>query len=76
MIAPGYKANFETLLKAARNSDLALVECKDVVTGKPVITICAIGFDNGEYVMSPLAKMFDGSPYEELVPPQIEETAT
>ena len=45
------------------------MECTDAVTGKPVIAICAVNTVNGEYEFSPLAKMFDGNPYEELNPP-------
>lgn len=70
MIEPGYKANFETLQRASENGDLALMECTDKVTGKPVMVICAVGRDDdGQYVFSPLAKMFDGNPYEEIDPP-------
>lgn len=69
MIAKGYKSNFGTLLKAADRGDLALVECTDAKTGQPVITVCAVHMQAGEFVMTPLAKMFDGNPYEELNPP-------
>lgn len=69
-IAKGYKTNFQTLLRAAGNGDLALIECQDAATKKPVITICAIGRDAaGNVGMTPLAKLFDGNPYEELIPP-------
>ena len=69
MITEGYKANFETLKRAFKNKVVALMECTDAVTGKPVIAICAVNTTNGEYEFSPLAKMFDGNPYEELLPP-------
>ena len=69
MISKGYKANFETLKRAFKNKVVALMECTDAVTGKPVIAICAVNTANGEYEFSPLAKMFDGNPYEELLPP-------
>lgn len=68
-IKKGYKANLETLIRAAKNGDLALVECKDKATGKIVVAVCAIGHSNGEYSITPIAKMFDGNPYEELNPP-------
>lgn len=71
MIAKDYKTNLETLRSAFKNDDVALIECKDVNTGKPVITICAMSKSNGEYIISPLAKMFDSNPYEELIPPDI-----
>lgn len=73
-ITEGYTANFQTLLAAARNQDLALIECTDAKTGVSVITICAIERGD-EYRAVPLAKMFDGSPYEELIPPTITEDA-
>lgn len=69
MISEGYKANFETLNRAADNGHLALVECRDKKTGKPVLAVCAMGWDGNEYQIVPLAKMFDGNPYEELDPP-------
>lgn len=69
MITKGYRANFETLERAFKHGDVALMECTDAVTGKPVIAICAVNTINGEYEFSPLAKMFDGNPYEELNPP-------
>jgi len=69
MISKGHKANFETLKKALKNEDVVLVECTDIETGKPVITVCAVSVVNGEYEVSPLAKMFDGNPFEELLPP-------
>jgi hypothetical protein len=68
-IPEGYRQNFEMMLEAAKNADLALVECTDKHTGKPVITICAIGRDGDEFVITPFAKMFDGNQYEELNPP-------
>ena len=71
-ITAGYATNFETLRRASFDGNLALMECTDAATGKPVITICAVGKDNGEYVFTPLAKMFDGNPYEELAPPSLD----
>lgn len=69
MIAEGYKTNFETLQRAADDGNLALMECQDKATGKPVIVICAVNFNGEEYEMVPLSKMFDGNPYDELNPP-------
>jgi hypothetical protein len=73
-IPDGYRTNFETLLLAASNGDLALVECTDAATGKMVVAICAINHDpDGEtFGIAPLAKLFDGNPYEELNPPTID----
>ena len=68
-IQPGYKMNLETLISAAKNGDLALMECRDKQTDKPVITICAVQKDSEVFEFIPLAKMFDGNPYDELNPP-------
>jgi hypothetical protein len=61
--------NFETLLRAAKNKDLALMQCTNKLTNAPVIVICAVMQTNDEYQFVPLAKLFEGDPYEELDPP-------
>jgi hypothetical protein len=69
-ITIGYKTNFQTLLDAARNGDLALLDCQDKKTGLPVRVIVALNREsNGDVTFAPLAKLFDGNPYEELNPP-------
>ena len=68
-ISESYKANFNTLQRAMQDGNVAIMECVDAKTGQPVIAICAVGRENGEYVFSPLAKMFDSNPFDELVPP-------
>lgn len=68
-IPEGYKSNFNTMLAAAKNGDLALLECTDAATGKPVMTVCYVHQEKGEFVMTPVAKLFDGNPYDELLPP-------
>jgi hypothetical protein len=68
-IERGYVRNFETLIRAAKNGDLALLDTQDKETGKRVIAVVAVGRNGEQYEMSPLAKMFDGDPYEELNPP-------
>jgi hypothetical protein len=68
-IADGYKANLATIQRAAADGRLALVDCQDAATGRTVVVLAAIGFDGGEHTIVPLAKMFDGNPYEELNPP-------
>lgn len=71
-IPPGHVANFETLERAMRNGDFCLLECTDAKTGAPVYAICAAQRNrDGSYEMKPLAKMFDGNPYEELKPPEV-----
>lgn len=69
MIAEGYRTNFETLERASADGNLTIMDCQDKATGKQVIVICAVNYDGEEYQMVPLAKMFDGNPYDELNPP-------
>lgn len=69
-----YKANFETLKRACNNGDVALAYCRDRISGRDVSVLVAVTFDGTEYTFAPLAKMFDGNPYEELLSP--EETLT
>lgn len=70
MILDGHKQNFNTMLDAAKNGDLALVECTDAKTGEIVIAVCIIvEHSDGLIDIMPVAKMFNGNPYEELIPP-------
>lgn len=66
-----HKANFEMLLRAAQGSDLALLACTDAKTGEHVPTLVAVHYDEAteEYVMTPVAKLFTGNPYDEILPP-------
>lgn len=63
------KRNLETIIRAADNGNLALMECVDKKTGEKVSVVCAVHMDGLEYVMTPLAKMFKGDPYKEVDPP-------
>ena len=72
MISKGHKANFDTLRRAMLNGDTALMECTDAKTGTPIIVVCAVTLHEGEYVFAPFAKMFDGDPYLEVLPPKVE----
>lgn len=64
-----YRRNFETLLRAAADGNLALVECTDAETGVPRFVICAVGRDDGAYVMTPFGHLHDGNPYDAYLPP-------
>lgn len=68
-LLPGHKANFETIKRAVLNGDVALMACTDKETGEMVPTLCAVERDGEEFVMKPLAKLFNGNPYDELLPP-------
>ena len=63
------RANFQTLLDAATNGDLALMECADAVSGEARYVICAVGRDGEEFVFTPFGHLADGNPYEAYLPP-------
>jgi len=68
-IAEGYKHNFNQLLRAVSSGDAALLETTEKATGRTVIVVVAVTFDGSEYHLVPMARMFDGNPYDELDPP-------
>lgn len=63
--------NFETLLCAARDGALTLVESRDAATGEYRAIICAIYHDteSGDYHITPFGHMCTGNPYEDYVDP-------
>lgn len=64
-----FRDNFNTMLKAAKNNDLALMECTDAKTGEPRYVICAVGRDGEGYVMTPFGHLCNGNPFEEYKAP-------
>ena len=74
-IPAGHTANFQTMLRAAADDNLCLMECVDAASGKPVYVVCMVNVHNDDsFEFVPVAKLFDGNPYDELVPPTTEET--
>ena len=61
--------NFDTLLRAASNGNLALMECTDAITGEPRYVICAVGREGTEYLFTPFGHLADGNPYDAYLPP-------
>ena len=51
MIPDHIRANFQTLMRAAENGDLALMECADAESGAPRYVICAVGHNGGAAVL-------------------------
>ena len=46
------------------------MECVDKATDKKVAVICVFSKDSdGMITATPFAKLFDGNPYDELLPP-------
>jgi len=73
-LLPGDVENFNTLMKAAREGDLALLECQDAKTKEYVATICFVNQQNNEFEFVPVARMFFGNPYKCVIPPSLEES--
>lgn len=67
-LKPGDRKNFDTLKRAFGNGDVALMECTDAKTGEYVAVVCAVTRTDEEVVMAPLAKLFGGNSYEEVIP--------
>jgi hypothetical protein len=61
--------NFDTLLRAASDGNLALIECTDAVTGEPRYVICAVGREGTDYLFTPFGHLADGNPYDAYLPP-------
>jgi hypothetical protein len=64
-----YRRNFQTLLDAAADDNLALMECSDASSGVPRYVIVAVGRVDGDYVMTPFGHLCDSNPYEAYCPP-------
>jgi len=65
-----YRANFDTLLRAAADGALALLECADATTGEPRYVVCAVAFDGASYCMTPFGHLAAGNPFDEYLPPE------
>lgn len=69
MIPAAHRRNLDTVIEAAQNGDLAVVECTRRSDGATVNLLCAIGFDGEMYGITPFAEMVDGNPFEMYDPP-------
>lgn len=72
-VVQGHAPNLETIIKAAKNGDLALMECKRVSDGKIVAVLCCVERQGKEYIFAPMAEMFEDNPYEQWLPPDMAE---
>lgn len=60
-----YKTNYETLLRAVKNEDLALVSAIRKADQAPVALLCAMHrLPDGNIIPVPLAVMVEGNPFE------------
>ncbi len=64
-----FRRNFETLRRAARECNLALLECTCAHTGERRYVICAVGHDEKGFVFTPFGHLHDGNPFEAYIPP-------
>lgn len=74
-LKPVDRANFETLQREMAAGHCALVESRCAKTGEYRALICATNYDSGsgEVLMTPLAQMVTGNPYEDYVDPTSEK---
>jgi hypothetical protein len=73
--AQAHVDTLQTILAAAKNDDLAVTECRDRTTGASVLVLVAISSVPGDVEqirVIPLARFFDGDPYEQLEPPNLD----
>jgi hypothetical protein len=76
MAIPDYaRANFDTLLRAASDGNLALMECRDAATREPRYVLCAVGRSGSEYFFTPFGHLADGNPYDAYLPPDPKDPA-
>lgn len=63
------RTNFNTLLRAAGDGNLALMECLDAETHEVRYVLCAVGREAGGYIFTPFGHLADGNPYDAYLPP-------
>ena len=54
--------NFNTLMRAADDGNLALMECTDARTGEPRYVLCAVHRHGTEYAFTPLGHLAGENP--------------
>ena len=62
-LAPHHRKNCDTLLQAAADGNVALVECRKRATGEVVAMLCSIGREDGKFAITPFAEMVSGNPF-------------
>ena len=69
------RTNFDTLLRAVDDGNLALMECLDAATRETRYVLCAVGRDGGDYVFTPFGHLASGNPYDAYLPPDPDDPA-
>ena len=67
-VPAGHRANLETIYRAARNNDLAVMEVSRKGSSVPAHLLVAVARDGDEFNITPLAQLFDGNPFEQFTP--------
>jgi Family of unknown function (DUF6117) len=62
--------NFDTLMKAIKDGNCALVEVKDRATGEYRAAVCAVGRLGGDYAITPFAVMVWDDPFQMFIDPE------
>lgn len=62
------RTNFRTLLRAAVDGNLALMECVASGMQEPRYVLCAVGSDGTRHVFTPIGHLADGDPYQAYFP--------
>jgi hypothetical protein len=66
----GHKRNFQSLVDAFENGDVALMECQLAASGEMAAVVCAANrLPNGEIQFVPFCMMFNDNPYRVVNPP-------
>jgi len=69
MAIPEYVSkNFNTLLRAAHDGNLGLMECRDVATREIRYVLCAFGCDGADVIVVPFGHLACGNPYDDYLP--------
>ncbi len=63
------RMTFHNLTDCAREHTLVLAQCEDRKTGKKTYVVCEQYSDHGAIRFNPVARLFDGNPYNEITPP-------
>lgn len=69
MIPDHARASFQTLLRAAQSSDLALMECADAANDETRYVIYAVSCGSCDFVCTPFGHVAEGNPYKLYLPP-------
>ena len=75
MSIPEYaRANFQTLLRAAKDGNLALMECADAKTSEWRYVVCAVGREGTDFLFTPFGHLAGGNPFDAYVSPAAESS--